>query len=179
MKIPIILSILALTTVVFPGVAQEPSKIAVVDLTKVFAEHPETAVATKELTAARDGIRTVWIEKTNSLKEALQRHQEAIRAENKDSAAEILKEVNELEKAVATLKTTQERDLEQNFIEKKTAILKSIQKSVSEFNAEAKYAVILDDSATSQNGLPMVLDSSGATDITDEIIVKVKADFAK
>lgn len=151
------------------------SAIAVVDLIKVFEAHPDTKATTAQLTKDRESARDIFKEKSNSLKEVLQKHQELIRAGNRESAADKLKEANELEKAIATLRTTQQKDLEEKFRQTKTKILTAISKAVRDHNADGTYAVILDSSSKSSNGLPQVIHSPGAKDITAEIIKKVAA----
>jgi len=160
--------------------AQEGKKtFAVVDLTKVFLAHPETEKAQASLNTGRDALRKVFKEKSEALKKALQKHQEEIRAGKKDAAVETLREVNTLEKEIATLRSTQQNELEQKFAAEKTRVLKLIQEAVANFNAGMGYALILDSSAAAANGLPMVLDSPGADDITDAIIEHVKTKMAK
>ena len=102
----------------------------------------------------------------------LQKHQELIRAGNRKSAADKLKEANELEKAIATLRATQQRNLEEKFRQTKTKILTAISKADRDHNADGTYAVILDSPSKSSNGLPQVIHSPGAKDITAEIIKK-------
>src|SRR5690606_16765981 len=97
--------------------AESGLSLAVVDMTKVFAEHPATAMLTAELTEAREASRKSFKEKSDALKEILQKHQELIRAGKKEEAAEVLKAANEIEKAIATLRTTELRDLEEKFRE--------------------------------------------------------------
>ena len=150
-------------------------KIAVVDLAKAFEAHPDTKTATANLTKEREKLRDVFKEKSNALKETLQKHQELIRAGKKTEAAELLKKANEQEKEIATLRTTQQRDLEESFRQTKHKILDAIRKVVSEHNKDGKYAVVLDKSAESAFGVPAVIDSSGAEDITAAIIGKLKA----
>ena len=87
--------------------AETGLSLAVVDMTKVFAEHPSTAAATADLTKAREASRESFKEKSNALKEILQQHQELIRAGKKEEAGETLKSANEIEKAIATLRTTE------------------------------------------------------------------------
>lgn len=152
----------------------QASNIAVVDMTAVFAAHPLTESATKELTAAREASRDEFKEKSNTLKEILQRHQELIRAGKKTEAAEELKKANEAEKAIATLRTTGLRDMEENFRRIKVSILEDIQTAIREWNAEGTYAVILDSSSASSNGIPQVIHAPGATDVTEEIKALVK-----
>jgi Skp family chaperone for outer membrane proteins len=157
---------------VSPAMAEKDSSlaIAVVDMTEVFAAHPKTAEATQSLTEAREASRDDFKEKSNALKEILQRHQELIRSGKKDEAAEELKKANEAEKAIATLRTTGLRDLEESFRKAKVEILTDIQKAVAEWNKDGDYAVILDSSSSSSNGLPQVIHSPGATDVTAEVI---------
>jgi len=155
--------------------AQESDKtFAVVDLTKVFLAHPETAKAQESLNKDRSKLREVFKKKSEALKKALQKHQEEIRADKKDAAVETLAEVNTLEKEIATLRSTQQNELEQKFAAEKSRVLKLIRSAVADYNADARYSLILDSSAAAANGLPTVLDSPGADDITDAIIELVQ-----
>ena len=159
-----------------PGasLAEESIKIAVVDMQKVFASHPSTATATKELSAARETSRADFKEKSNTLKKILQKHQELIRAGKKKDAGEELIKANEAEKAIATLRSTGLRDLEESFRKAKLEIMKDIQKSVAAFNKDAQFAIVLDQSSASSNGLPQVVHAPGATDITNDVISFIK-----
>ncbi len=148
--------------------------IAVVDLVKVFESHPKTAAASSKLTDEREASRADFKEKSNTLKEILQKHQELIRAGKKEEAAEKLKDANEAEKAVATLRTTGLRDLEERFRKTKVEIMGDIRKAVRQFNADGKYSLVFDQSSTSSNGLPQVVHAPGATEITEEIIAFIK-----
>jgi Skp family chaperone for outer membrane proteins len=148
--------------------------IAVVNLTEVFAAHPKTAAATKQLTDDREASRKDFKEKSNTLKQILQKHQELIRAGKKDAAAEELKKANEAEKAIATLRTTGLRDLEEKFRIAKKEILTDVQAAVAEWNESGKYAVILDSSSSSSTGLPQVVHAPGAEDVTEAVIAFLK-----
>jgi len=152
------------------------ARIAVVDLTKVFSEHPEAVKAQELLNKERSEMREVFKEKSEALKKALQRHQEEIRAEKKDAAVETLEEVNTLEKDIAAMRSTQQRALEERFAEEKTRVLGLIRDAVAAHNADGRYDLVLDSSAASANGLPAVLDARGAHDITAEIIARVQAE---
>lgn len=149
--------------------AEQPN-IAVVDMTRIFAEHPSTAEATRELTKAREASRDSFKEKSNTLKEILQRHQELIRNGKKKEAAEELMKANEAEKAIAALRTTELRDLEEEFRKTKLGILKDIQASIAEFNRNGAFALVLDSSSTSSNGIPQIIHAPGVYDITDDVI---------
>ncbi|MDF1859865.1 MAG: OmpH family outer membrane protein [Verrucomicrobiales bacterium] len=154
-------------------------EIAVVDMTKVFETHPLTDAITKELTNDREASREEFKEKSNALKEILQKHQELIRAGKKTEAAEVLKKANEAEKEIATLRTTGLRDLEENFRKAKHRIMESIVAAVTAFNEDGKYSMIFDKSSASSNGLPQVVHSPGATDVTDEVIAFIKEQSKK
>ena len=149
-------------------------RLATVDLTAVFEAHPRTAEATAALSAARKAARQNFREKSEELKNTLQRHQELLREGRKAEAAAELEKANALERAIAELGTTHQRDLEEQFRTAKKEILDDIARVVREFNAEKRYAVVLDKSAASDNGLPQVLDAPGAVDITAEIITRLK-----
>jgi len=171
---PVLIGFLSLTGILLA----EPPAIAVVDLEKVFAEHPHTATATEELTKAREASRDAFKEKSDLLKEILQRHQELIRAGNRDEAAKELEAANEAEKVIATLQTTGTRDLEERFRAAKSGILKEIQASIETFNQDGRFALIFDRSSTSSNGLPQVLHAPGAVDITADVITFIKEQAA-
>lgn len=156
------------------GPAIHAKRIAVVDLTKVFLAHPEAAKAQESLNAERASLREVFKKKSEALKKALQAHQEQIRAGKKEAAVETLKEVNTLEKEIATLRTRQQHELEQKFATEKVRVLRLIRDAVAAHNADGRYALILDSSAAAANGLPTVIDSRGADDLTEAIIERVK-----
>jgi Skp family chaperone for outer membrane proteins len=151
-----------------------PLRIATVDLTAVFEAHPRTVEAAAALSAARKAARQNFREKSEELKNTLQRHQELLREGRKAEAAAELEKANTLERAIAELGTTNQRNLEEQFRTAKKEILDDIVRVVREFNAEKRYAVVLDKSAASDNGLPQVLDAPGADDITGEIIARLK-----
>ncbi len=156
------------------GVAQHDARLAVVDLTAVFAAHPRTATATTELTKARDAARKKFRAESADLKNTLQRHQELLRAGQREEAAAALEKANALERSIAELGTTNQRNIEEQFRRAKAEIMDDILRVVREFNAEKGYALVLDKSSASSNGLPQVLDAPGAEDVTADIVARVK-----
>jgi Skp family chaperone for outer membrane proteins len=170
------LSLLLLTTLLTCASvpAQSAPRFAVVDLTAVFAAHPRTATATAELTKARDAARKKFRAESAELKNTLQRHQELLRAGNREGASAELEKANTLERSIAELGTTNQRNIEEQFRRAKAEIMDGILAEVRAFNAEKGYTLVLDKSSASSNGLPQVLDAPGADDITTEIITRVK-----
>lgn len=171
---------LTLALSLFLAVAADAQTIAVVDMTAVFKAHPETAKAEAALEAQRKEARTAFKAKSGELKEVLKEHQgvttqlidAGTRAsdELKKKAEQLLDQAMNLEKEVATLKTTHERDLEQGFLAERRRILTLIQEEIDKLNANGAYALILDKSAASANGIPQVLSAPGATDLTEQLI---------
>jgi Skp family chaperone for outer membrane proteins len=149
-------------------------RLATVDLTVVFETHPRTAMETATLTAARNAAREDFRAKSKALKDTLQRHQELLRAGDKSEAAASLEKANEIERSIAELGTTNQKNLEERFRQAKEGIMDDIARVIREFNAEKGYALVLDKSAASANGLPQVIDAPGADDITAGIIARVK-----
>ncbi len=147
-----------------------PINVAVIDMKRVFARHPATEAASAELTEAREAARKEFKEQSNLLKEILQRHQELIRAGNRDEAAEQLKKANEAERSIAALQTTDQRDLEEQFRKAKREIMTEITEAVAKFNEDGRFAMVFDSSSTSSNGLPQVVHAPGAMDITEDVI---------
>ncbi len=155
-------------------VAADGLGIAVVDMVRAFESHPRTAVATATLTGERNAARKTFVDLSNQLKAMLQKHQEQIRAGEKDDAVETLKEANELEKKIAALGTTGKRDLEERFREEKRTIIEEIREAVRRYNEKAEFDLVFDSSSASSTGIPQVLDAPGATDITDEVIALLR-----
>ena len=95
---------------------------------------------------------------------------ESVDERRREEAAAELEKANTLERSIAELGTTNQRNIEEQFRRAKSEIMDAILRVVREFNAEKGYAVVLDKSSASSNGLPQVLDAPGADDITAEII---------
>ncbi|MFT5466266.1 MAG: Skp family chaperone for outer membrane protein [Verrucomicrobiales bacterium] len=160
-------------------------QIAVVDMTAVFKAHPETAKAEAAIAAKRSEARGVFKSKSGELKEVLADHQgvttKLIAAgsnastELKKQAEQLLDQAMKLEKEVATLKTTNERDLEQSFLAERRRILALITAEIGKLNASGEFLLILDKSAASANGIPQVLNANGAVDLTAKLIAIVEA----
>ena len=180
---PVAIGVLCVAVIAFCpafAAAQDDAKtFAVVDLTRVFLAHPEAEKAQASLNEERAALREVFKKKSEALKKALQQHQEEIRAGKKDAAVETLSKVNTLEKEIATLRSTQQNELEQKFAAGKARVLKLIRDAVADYNAQGRYALILDSSAAAANGLPMVLDAPAADDITAAIIEHIKTKKVK
>ena len=172
---PTALGLVVVLVLTFAAVqAETPMRLAVVDLTAIFEAHPRTATATAELTYARNAARKKFRAESAALKDTLQRHQELLREGRKEDAAAELEQANSLERSIAELGTTNQRNLEEQFRRAKQEIMDDLARVIREFNAERGYLLVLDKSSVSSNGLPQVLDAPGADDITAEIKARVR-----
>jgi len=172
---PTALGLVVVLVLTFAAVqAETPMRLAVVDLTAVFEAHPRTATATAELTSARNAARKKFRAESAALKDTLQRHQELLREGRKEDAAAELEQANSLERSIAELGTTNQRNLEEQFRRAKQEIMDDLARVIRDFNAERGYLLVLDKSSASSNGLPQVLDAPGADDITAEIKARVR-----
>ena len=160
-------------------------KIAVVDMVAVFKAHPKTAIAEAALEAKKKAAREVFQAKKKKLEEVLRNHQAVTQklvaagssasSSDKAAAKAHLDEATKIEKEIATLRTTQATELKTNFVTERRQILEDISAAIAKFNASGKYALILDRSARSANGIPQVVHSPGTEDITAQITALVKA----
>ncbi len=164
--------------------AGETPRIAVVDMTEVFISHPETAKAEADLMKMRQAAGKSFNERADELKKLLERHQELTKklvdtgekasAAQKEEANDLLNRATKLETELAEIRTRQERDLEEGFLAERRRILALIASAIREFNSEKGYALILDNSAASANGIPQVLHAPGAEDVTADIVKLLK-----
>tara|TARA_R110002096_G_scaffold122929_2_gene266083 strand:+ start:4738 stop:5412 length:675 start_codon:yes stop_codon:yes gene_type:complete len=164
---------------------QSPSQIAVVDMIVVFKAHPKTAVAESTLEKKQKAAREVFVEKKKELEEILRKHQSVTQklvtagssatSSDKGLAKTYLEEASKVEKEIATLRTTQATDLKNEYVRERRQIMNDITEAIATFNGDGNYALVLDRSAESANGIPQVLHAPGVKDITAEIVSLVKA----
>ena len=143
-------------------------------MTAVFKAHPKTATAEAQIERQKMEARDVFIEKKKALEDVLKDHQSVTQklvasgsnssVADKELARTLLDEATKLEKEIATLRTTQANDLKNSFVKERRQILDEISTAIVKFNAEGKYAVILDSSAQSTNGIPQVIHAPGAVE---------------
>jgi Skp family chaperone for outer membrane proteins len=155
-------------------------EIAVVDMEAVFKANPETAKAEARLRDERRKAAKEMNTKAAALKKLLHEHQQVTRklvAAGKDpdealakQADDLLEKASALERELATLRTTRESDLEREFVAERRRILARITAAIEQYNHDGRFALILDRSAASSNGIPQVLHAPGTEDITEQII---------
>jgi Skp family chaperone for outer membrane proteins len=162
------------------GWSQAIPRVAVVDVSAAFVAHPEVKRAEAALEKRRAEARREFDRKAAELKGLLHKHQqlttrliaagERASADEKQQADELLERAAQLEREVTALQTTGERDLEQAFLAERRRVMNLIRQAVAELNSDGTYAVVLDISALSPNGVPQVLHAPGADDLTEAVI---------
>jgi Skp family chaperone for outer membrane proteins len=163
---------------------QQVPRLAVVDVSAVFRAHPEAKRAEAALEKHRAEARREFDRKANELKGLLQKHQQftarlgveggkATDAQRKE-AGDLLEKAARIEREVTELQTRHERDLEQAFLDERRRVMVSVRRLIEEFNSDGTFALVLDVSALSPNGVPQVLHAPGAEDITNAVIGRLK-----
>lgn len=160
-------------------------KIAVVDMRELFSAHPDSAAAEKRMDKIRTDNRTKFKAASGKLKDTLASYNsvasairrggtEAATGPKKKQADELADKAKQLEREVAELQSRLQTELEHKILIERRKILDKINVVIREFNVNAGYALVLDKSATSANGIHSVVDAPGAADITKEIAALLK-----
>jgi Skp family chaperone for outer membrane proteins len=157
--------------------------IAVVDFKKALAAHPKAKELEAELKATQENARKVFEAKQKELEglqEALATAREPLKTE-KGNTQENIQIVRDLEarglEIQRSMLDTQART-RQTIADRQDAVLPGLADEVRQKVATAnngKYAVVLDISALSRDGLPQVIEAPGAFDLTDRVIALLPA----
>lgn len=167
-----------------PALAPSGVRIGVVDMERAFMGHPGREAAEARAEKAQAEARKGFVEKSNELKKLLQEHQEVTRSivagtgdleAKKKEAEELLKAAEAKEIEVATMRTTQARDLEVLFLEERGKLMDEVRAAVRAHNEELGLELVLDTSAVRPNGIPLVVDVRGLPDLTDAVVARLKA----
>lgn len=157
-------------------------RIATVDLEKVFAAHPKTAAAEAELkeqeTVAEDEMRQLN-EELRTRRAELEQARDAARSPLLSEEARAAKRaaVDEKETALEELlvraRKTQEsrlRQLREQLLKTRQGIVEEMQGAMHDFADSQGYALILDVSGFTMNGVPAVAYSRPSLDVTEALI---------
>jgi len=157
-------------------------RIATVDLEKVFAAHPKTAAAEAELkeqeTVAEEEMRQLS-DDIRTRRDELEQAREAARSpllsdEARDAKrAAIDEKETALEALMLRAKKTQAsklRQLQEQVLKTRQGIVEEMQASMHEFAESQGYALILDVSGLTMNGVPAVAYSRPGLDVTEALI---------
>jgi Skp family chaperone for outer membrane proteins len=157
-------------------------RIATVDLDKVFSAHPKTAAAEAELKNQEAALEAEMKELADDIKSRraeLDQAREAARSPLLSDEARTAKRaaIDEKETALEELllraKKTQAsklRQLQEQLLQTRQGIVDEMQESLQKFADSQGYALILDKSGLTMNGVPTIAYSRASLDVTAALI---------
>lgn len=171
---------------VAPLAMAQNSRIAVVDLKAAVGAHPASKALEAELQTKGGNANSVLNAKREELANIGKEGQEMqanplsrgldgkLLPEVIEELGELQKRATELQRSMLELQTKTRADLSQDRDTGLGEIADKIAAIVKDVNG-GRFDIVFDKSPNSRSGLPQVLDYSGATDITDEVIAKIAA----
>ncbi len=171
---------LALSTSVL---AQMPSgRIVIVDLNQVFNQYYKTPIASAKLKDTVDSYNkeqedmiTAYkkqIDELNKLREDQEKpeYTQEVRDQKKKAVQEKLAETQKTQRDIDEYKRSHQQILEQQTQRMRQTILTEIKDVINKEARDAGYLLVLDKSGNTLNGVPSVVYSQDALDITDDIV---------
>jgi Skp family chaperone for outer membrane proteins len=178
-----LLSVLLFLAVGLAGAGAADPVVAVVDFKKALAAHPKAQALEDELRATQENAKKVFEAKQGELKEletAWQKANETVQSKDGNTQQNLLVK-RDLEERIVQVRQSMidvQARTRQTIADRQDAVLpdlaEEIRKLVSTAN-DGKYAVVLDVSALSRDGLPQVIEAPGAFDLTDRVIALLPA----
>lgn len=152
--------------------------IAVVDFKKALASHPKARELEAELRATQENARKVFEAKQRELSELqikLQKASVPLKTKEGDTEEnrQAFRDLEERGMEIRQSMIEVQANTRQTIADRQEAVLPELASKVRELVATAnngKYAVVLDASALSRDGLPQVIEAPGAFDLTDRVI---------
>ena len=161
-------------------------RIAVVDLSRVFDEHPKTAAAMEELKVQEEAVQEEMrqlVEEIDKKRTELAQAREAMNTPLLSDAARAAKraELDERETALAELQLrarktgeSKMRQLQEQLLDVRKGIVDEMQKSLGDFAAEQGFALLFDKSGLTMNGVPSIAYYRPNLDVTDALIEYIR-----
>ena len=169
-----------------PAMAQ--TRIATVDLKKLFDGYWRTKQADaaikeraadldKELKALREDYEKAKTEYQKLLNDA---NDQAVSAEERDKrkkAAEVkLKSIRDTEDTVVTFQRNARSTLDELTRRMRDEVLKKIREAINAKSKSAGFTLVLDTAAETINNTPVVVFTTGESDLTDTVLKQLNAD---
>ena len=176
-------SLVALFAFAFTAGAQ--TKIATVDMNKIFSAYYKTKDAETRINEARNSAKKELddrmdtykknLDAINKLNEEMNKPELSKEAKDEKSKArdEKIAETKNLEREITEFKATREKQLQEQAVRMRNGIVDEITKLVQEKVKSENYDLVLDKSGSSLNGVPILIFSRDALDFSDEIIAQL------
>lgn len=163
--------------------AQIPAgRIVTVDLNKVFNEYYKTPVASARLRETADSFNKEHeemmanyrkqIDELNKLREEQDKpeYTPEVREQKRKAVAEKLAETQKIQRDIEEYRTSHRKILEDQTQRMRQSILKEINDVISKEARDAGYLIVLDKSGNTLNGVPSIVFSQEAIDVTEDIL---------
>lgn len=159
-----------------------PATTVVVDMNRVFQEYIRTQEADQQMQASIQNYRQGQEElqqrfqvRQQEFNEMRQRtaDQELDNAERQalaEEAAEMLNQLRALEQELRQEDANRQRQIEEQGRRMRNRIVDEIKAKITELATSRNWTLVLDSSAASTNGLPVVLHAMPSADVTGEVI---------
>ena len=169
------------------GAASAQTRIASVDLSKVFTDYWKTKQATLALEERKADLVKELESFNNEKKKLLEQYQklnaeandQAVSTEERDKRKKAteakLKELKDSDESIKQFTARSDTDLKSQFQRMRNNVLSEIKETV---NAKAKaggYSLVLDSAAETINGTRVFLYSSGENDLTTAVLEQLNA----
>lgn len=162
--------------------AQGTGRIVTVDMQRIFDQYHKTPVArakleetrdqfTRELQAKQEELRK-HVEELNKLREDQERpeYTPEVREEKRKALNEKLGEMQKMQRDLEEYRRSHQKILEDQSLRMRQSILKEITDVITKEARDAGYLMVLDKSGNTLNGLPALVFSQDAMDITQDIL---------
>lgn len=162
--------------------AQAQPKIATVDLKKIFEGYYKTKQASSQLEERGTDAQKQYDSMLEEYKKANEDYKKLVESANdqavsseerekrKKSAEAKVLELNEIEKNLTQFKREKQATFDEQKKRMRDGIVREIREVISNKAKAGGYTLVLDTSALSSNFEPIVLYTSGPTDLTEEIL---------
>ena len=183
MKLPrIAVALLAFSFLALPVAVHAETRIAIVDLQRVFENYykkKEADARLQEVVArlqkdkeAMVGDYQKLVDETTKLRDAAQDKtlSDSARAEKQKAFETKVQDVRNAERIMQEFNTTKGRAVEDQKMRLQQDIVKDITGAVNTIGGRDKYNLILDKAGPSVNGTPVLLYTQDMKDVTDDVI---------
>ena len=176
-----------LATSLISGSALAQSRIATVDLRKLFDNYWRTKqadAALKDRAADLEKDHKTMLDEWKKAKDdyqtlLTQANDQTLSLEERDkrkkSAEDKFKQIKDLEDQISQYERSARTTLEEQRKRIRDSIVEEIRAAIKGKAASAGYALVIDTVAESANGTPIVLYSSGENDMTEAVLAQINA----
>lgn len=173
----------------FSSTAMAQTKVAIIDLKKVFDGYYKTKQADTQLKEragdfdkARRGLIDDYQKANDEYKKIVEASNDAAlgtdeRGKKKADAEKKLAEIRELETSIRQFDGQSKQTLAEQQRRMRDNVLRDIRDVISELSKAAGYSLVLDVAAESINQVPVVLYTNGENDLSESVLTKLNANM--